>query len=199
MKLMIVLASSFLILASLTFQVTAANQFVGVKECKKCHKKKKDGNQFGQWQASGHAKAFETLGSDEAKQLAKKLGVKTAPQKAKECLICHAAPLYDAKGKKRGKASFAKKFKMAEGVQCEVCHGAGKAYKKKKTMKKITKEGGAAKSALAKKTGLIFPDESVCVRCHVAKINVGGVDYINPTFKDFDFKARYKEIQHPKP
>lgn len=200
MKSRIFMLVLLLIFAWAVPSVMADNKFVGVKKCRSCHKKKKTGDQFGKWQKSDHAKAFKTLGSAEAKKAAKKVGVTSAPQKSKECLICHAAPKYDAQGKERQASMFdKKKFNIKDGVQCEVCHGAGDKYKKKKTMKQITKEGGAAKSATAKKTGLIAPDEKLCKRCHVAQITIGGTTYKNPSFKKFNFDKQYKEIAHPAP
>lgn len=192
----------YFVVAILSFGVPslyAANQFVGAGKCKSCHKKKKDGNQYGVWQKSEHAKAFKLLGTKEAKAAAKKVGVAGDPQKAKECLICHASPKYDSNGKENPASMFGKKFKMEEGVQCESCHGAGQKYVKKKTMKAITKEGGAAKSATAKKTGLVAVNKAVCEQCHVAQVTIGGVAYKNPTFEGFDFEKQLKEIAHPKP
>lgn len=199
MKLLTVLSVVLLAFATLAFEVSADAKFVGVKDCRKCHKKEKDGNQFGQWKASEHAKSYDSLGTDQAKKLAAQSGVKGDPQQAKACLVCHASPKFDDNGNERPKTAFMKNFKLEEGVQCEVCHGAGSNYKKNKTMKAITKEGGAGVSPLAKKTGLIKPDEALCLKCHVDKITIGGVQYVNPTYKGFDFAARYKEVDHPKP
>ena len=42
-------------------------KYVGAGKCKNCHRSSKAGGQFGSWQKSKHAKAFETLASDEAK------------------------------------------------------------------------------------------------------------------------------------
>ena len=199
MKIKILLFLSLMVLGVSVPAAMADFKFEGVAKCKTCHKKKKDGNQYSKWQKGSHAKAFKVLKSAEAKQLAAKVGVSGDPQKAKECLICHTPSQYDAKGQKRAAGMFGKKYKAAEGVQCEDCHGAGEKYYKKKTMKKITKEGGVAKSATAKKTGLITPNEKVCKQCHVAQTSIGGVTYQNPSFKDFNFDKMYKKIAHPKP
>jgi len=177
----------------------ADNKFVGAGKCKSCHKKKKQGEQYGIWQKSEHANAFKSLATADAKQLAKKVGVSGDPQKAKACLVCHTSPKYDSGGKERPASMFGKKFKIAEGVQCESCHGPGGKYWKKKVMKKIQKEGGVRKSATAKKVGLRLPDKKVCQECHSAAVTVGGVTYKNPSFKDFDFEKRVKEIAHPVP
>lgn len=178
----------------------ADNNFVGASKCKACHKKAKAGKQYVLWSKNKHAQAFKSLASEKAVALAKKVGVNSPPQQAKDCLICHLKSKYDANGMERSAKSFGKKYKHTDGIQCEDCHGPGQKYVKKKIMKKITyKEGGAAKSATAKKTGLWFPDEKSCKTCHRSEIKIGGMVYKNPTFKDFDFAKRLKEIEHPIP
>ena len=184
-------------LAVLPFAVQASEpKFIGVKSCSKCHKKKKQGNQLAIWKKSDHSSAYQTLGGDKAKEKAKELGVSGDPQKAEACLVCHTT------GFGADPARFKKKFKMEQGVQCEACHGAGDKYRKKKTMKKIYKERGAGRdgdSPTAKKTGLIFPDENSCKRCHTKEIKWQGKTFKNPSYKDFDFKERAKKIEHPVP
>jgi len=178
----------------------ATNRFVGASKCKSCHKKEKVGAQYVIWSKGKHVKAFDTLGTPKAIALAKKIGINTAPQKEKACLICHVKSQYDENGKEHPATLYLKKYKISDGVQCEDCHGSGRKYAMLKTMKKITyKEGGAAKSVTAKNTGLLFPDENTCKQCHVAEIKMGGVVYKNPSFKDFDFSKRIQEIQHPIP
>jgi cytochrome c peroxidase len=178
----------------------AANRYVGATKCKSCHKKEKVGAQYIIWSKGKHVKAFKSLSTQKAVNLAKQLGINTPPQKEKACLICHVKSQYDENGKAHPKTMFFKKYKKTDGVQCEDCHGPGEKYVKKKIMKKIRyKEGGAAKSATAKKTGLWVPDEKTCKQCHVAEIKIGGVVYKNPSFKDFDFAIRIKEVQHPIP
>ncbi|MBT3227269.1 MAG: cytochrome C554 [Deltaproteobacteria bacterium] len=198
------MSKSFLIIFAVLFvfaspTLFAENAFVGAKKCKSCHKKKKQGEQFKIWSKSNHAKAFKSLSKPKAKKLAQTVGVTGDPQKAKACLVCHTPAKYDSKGKIRPAKMFGKKFKMKDGVQCENCHNAGKKYWKKKVMKKITKEGGARKSATAKKVGLNAPDKKTCQHCHAAEVKIGGVVYKNPSFKDFDFEKRLKEIAHPVP
>lgn len=174
----------------------AEPKFIGVKRCAKCHKKKKDGEQLKVWKKSEHSKAFQTLGTDKAREAAQKIGVSGNPQENPACLVCHTTGFGEPASR------FTKKFKVEQGVQCEACHGAGEKYKKKKTMKKIAKERGPDKkgvSATAKKTGLVFPDEKTCKRCHAKEIEFEGKVFKNPSFKSFDFKKRFEEIKHPAP
>lgn len=186
-----------LALAVLPFAVQAAEpRFIGVKSCVKCHKKEKQGNQLSIWKKSDHASAYVTLGKKKAKEKAKELGVSGDPQKAEACLICHTT------GFGEDPARFKKKFKMEEGVQCEACHGAGNNYRKKKIMKKIYKERGPGRdgdSPTAKKTGLTIPDENTCKRCHAKEIKWQGKTFKNPSYEPFDFKKRFKKIEHPVP
>ena len=196
-KVLICFASLLMLFSS---QLLFADfSFVGVGKCKACHKKKKKGEQYKIWSNSAHAKAFESLASPKSKELAATVGVSGEPQTSKECLVCHTSPKYDASGKERPAKMFGKKFKMEEGVQCESCHGPGEKYRKKKVKKKIAKEGGAAKSKTAKEAGLLFPDEQSCRHCHAPQIEIGGITYKNPTFKDFNFSERMAEIAHPIP
>lgn len=171
-------------------------KYIGVKKCSKCHKKKKQGEQFKIWQKSKHSKAFETLASDKAKKKAAELGVSGSPQKAEACLVCHTT------GYGQPASMFGKRFKVSDGVQCETCHGAGSGYKKKKIMKKIYKEHGPDKkgdSPTAKETGLLVPDENTCKGCHVKEITRNGKTFKNPSYKDFDFAKKAKKIEHPVP
>ena len=177
----------------------ATNSYVGASKCKSCHKKKKSGEQYPIWTKGSHFKAFKTLGTKKAIDMAKEMGLSNPPQKEKACLICHTKSQFDENGKARPAKQFGKKYKAKEGVQCEDCHGPGKKYVKKKTMKAITREGGVAKSATAKKTGLWVPNENTCKQCHTAEVTIGGVAYKNPSFKSFDFAKRAEEIKHPIP
>lgn len=160
-------------------QDTGKFNYVGVKKCKMCHKGEKKGKIFEKWQQRGHAKAYATLGTDEAKEVAKKAGVKGDPQQAKECLACHVTA-YNAPAAQK-KATLT----MEEGVSCEACHGAGSGYKSLKVMKGLT-----AGTLKATEYGLVTPDKNVCATCHNKK---------SPTYKPFKFEEAAKKIAHPLP
>ena len=167
-------------------------KFVGVNDCKKCHKKPKGKSAYDVWKKSKHAKAYHLLGSEKAKKKAVEVGLKTDPQKSKECLVCHTAG-YGAPKKLLGK-----KYKIEDGVQCENCHGAGGNYKKKKLMKKIYKERKKGGNTLALKYGLDRGTKDTCVKqCHQPERIIDGVTYVNPSYQEFDFEKRVKEIAHP--
>lgn len=150
-------------------------QFLGVDGCKTCHKTEKSGDQYGKWMASSHAKAFEVLGTEEAKAAAAKAGVEGNPQEADACLSCHVTG-HGAKAE-----MFDAKYKKEDGVGCESCHGAGSGYKAKKTMED---------HALSVAGGLVVPTEALCKTCHNEK---------SPTYKAFNYEEAVKKIAHPTP
>ena len=151
------------------FMLNAQNKYVGVKMCKVCHQSEKQGKQFDIWQKSKHTEAFKTLSSDTANAIAKAKGLKKTAAESPECLECHAITA-DTK-------------LMADGVQCESCHGAGSAYKNMAIMKDKAK---AIKAGLAE-----FKDEAaiekLCRTCHNEK---------SPTKKEFNFKEMWPKIKH---
>ena len=151
-----------------------ASNYVGSKACGICHKSEDTGNALGKWQASQHAKAFETLGTPAAKETGKKVGVDD-PQKSGKCLKCHSTAYNFTE------AVATDKIKVEEGVSCESCHGPGKKYMPKSTME------DRAKSVAA---GMIYPATQSCTKCHNSE---------SPNFKGFDEKAYFAKIAHPDP
>ncbi|HLA40606.1 MAG TPA: cytochrome c family protein [Candidatus Glassbacteria bacterium] len=166
-----VVAVSFVL--SLSLQA-ADHKYVGAIKCKICHMNKKKGDQFGAWQASKHAKAFETLSTPAAKEVGTKAGVANTAADPK-CLKCHLTA-FDAPAAQKDV-----KYSQAEGVTCETCHGPGSDYSPLKVMK------DRAASVAA---GLILPEKSTCVKCHNQE---------SPTFKSFDCAAMWAKIAHDDP
>ncbi|MEN3038941.1 MAG: cytochrome c family protein [Candidatus Kryptonium sp.] len=162
-------------------QGTPKFKYVGVSVCAPCHRGEKKGKMFEIWQASKHAKAYETLKSEESKKIAQQKGIKVPPHEAPECLKCHVTG-YDAP-----KEAFLERFKIEEGVQCEACHGPGSEYKALKIMQ--SREESI-------KNGLILvlvadgSAEKQCRTCHNEE---------SPTFKGFNFKEAWAQIAHPLP
>ncbi len=155
------------------------HKYIGIKKCKMCHQTAARGKQYQKWASGPHAKAYETLATPEAKQVAEKAGVKGDPQKAAECLVCHVTA-YNAPASQK-----APTYKMEEGVTCEACHGPGSDYWSLKVMK-----GLAAGTIEPASVGMTVPNEKTCVTCHNKK---------SPTYKPFDYKKFYAEIAHPRP
>ena len=160
---------------------TPAHKYVGAKKCMSCHKKELIGDQYGEWKKGVHAKAFETLKSQKAAELAKKKGIAGPPQEADACLKCHVT------GHGLPASAFQKApLAAADGIQCESCHGPGADYKSKKTMSDHDR-------AVAKGMWEPGKDEKVCLTCHNDE---------SPTWdpaKGFDFEAAKKKIAHPIP
>lgn len=163
-----------------------ASLFVGNKSCGMCHRKADKGDQLGKWQASQHAKAFETLGTPEAKAAGAKVGVDD-PQKSGKCLKCHSTAYNLTEQVQTDKIA------VEEGVTCESCHGPGKNYKSKAVMEDHAK---------CLENGLIYPALKGCERCHNDKSPSWKADRY--TTKDgkkvgFDAEQAYEKIKHPDP
>jgi Cytochrome c554 and c-prime len=164
----------------------AAN-YAGVKSCKMCHSKPDSGDQFGKWQASPHAKAFETLGSADAKAAGAKVGV-ADPQKSGKCLKCHSTAYNFAE-----QLSVTDKITPEEGVTCESCHGPGKAYKSKAVMEDHAK---------CVENGIVSPATKSCELCHNSESPSWKADRY--TTKDgkkvgFDAEQAFDKIKHADP
>ena len=158
-------------------QAQNGNTYIGAEACAMCHKTEKQGNQFSIWQNSRHSKAYETLKTEKANQIAKEKGFKTPAVETPECLKCHVT------GYNLDASMLGKKFKVEDGVQCETCHGAGSAYKDMKVMK--DKE-------LSIKNGLVVHDklESFCTGCHNSE---------SPTFVEMKVEESWQKIKHSVP
>jgi len=154
--------------------IAGDHEFVGAKKCGTCHEKEDIGNQNAQWAGTKHAKAMDSLKTDEAKKWAAEAGV-ADPLTDEKCVSCHTTAWgvsEDLKGSK---------FSHDEGVSCESCHGAGKDYRKKKIM--VDRDAAIAQ-------GMTNITEATCTKCHNDK---------SPAWKGFDYKSALKKIAHPVP
>jgi len=148
--------------------------YVGATKCGLCHNDPKAGDQLGQWKKSKHAKAYQSLATAKAKEIAGKAGIKD-PQKDLKCTKCHVTGIEEP--------ARSKKLKPADGVQCETCHGAGEFYAKNEVFNQGRK--------VAIEHGLVIPDEKLCTHCHNKE---------SPTFPgEFNFKEMWKKVNHPDP
>jgi hypothetical protein len=162
------------------------HKYVGFKKCKSCHKKEAIGNQTAVWMESKHAKAYETLATEQSKKWAAEAGVDN-PQTDERCIKCHST----AHGVPDDMVS--KKFDRTAGVQCESCHGPGKDYRKKSVM--IDREKSVAK-------GLVIPDEAVCATCHNDESPAWDPErytLADGSKSGFDFEQAKKVFAHPVP
>ena len=162
-------------------------KLVSVKKCAMCHKKDEKGNQYGKWQEMMHSKAYELLGTEEAKAVAAKLGIED-PQSSGQCLKCHATAYYFTEELQTTEVS------VENGVSCQSCHGPGADYKKKSVMQ--SREESIA-------NGMVYPaKEKSCTLCH----NDTGPTwdpkrYTLPdgTTTGFDVNQAYEKIKHERP
>jgi hypothetical protein len=121
--------------------IAADHAYISGAKCMMCHKLAKGGEVWQVWEATDHAKAFETLNAEE--------GETEDPS----CLKCHTTG-YDDGGYEPGQEEV-----DFTGVQCEACHGPGADYRITHT-KEATKEQAYAEQ------GLVKPTEETCLQCH---------------------------------
>lgn len=188
----------FMTILTLTVFILAQDfGYVGSASCKMCHNKAEKGAQYSIWEAGSHAKAFETLKSEESAKIAKEKGIEIEAWKAPECLKCHTTGFgsggYEIKcddfwnpatDDKAG-AKAVKRMTGLQNVGCEACHGAGSKYKSSKTKKAII-----AGEITAASVGLLEVNEATCLACHNEE---------SPTFKSFNFEEKSAEVAHPRP
>jgi hypothetical protein len=125
-----ILYFSGLILLCCSAQAAEQGDYLGADACRTCHKSLWD-----RWQKTGHAKAYESL-------------KKSNQQELPDCLRCHTTAYAE------GGYIDHELTPELSGVQCEVCHGAGKNH--------ITAPG--KKDVMKRK-----PAESTCRSCHTIK------------------------------
>lgn len=164
--------------------------FVGNTQCKVCHNKKEEGQQWDAWKKMAHATAFTSLQSDKAKEIAAKRSLAKPAHESPECLACHVTG-YDP-----AKAAAPAKIKLEDGVQCESCHGPSSLHIKDGQALKMHPEKVAEVDMKAHR---VVPDEAMCKACHNDK---------SPTWDParyaldggqkagFDYKQALAKIQH---
>ncbi|MDP6546853.1 MAG: multiheme c-type cytochrome [Phycisphaerae bacterium] len=128
--------------------------YIGAKACAACHRGKSMGDQHAKWLLSKHSRAHATLANPESTEIARLSGIPHEPQSSAVCLGCHATGS-EAEDWEKDPA-----FRIADGVQCEMCHGPGSEYADAKVMRN-------AKTAAA--GGLIMPTKKDCMGCHLPK------------------------------
>jgi Cytochrome c554 and c-prime len=141
------------------------NQHLGVATCASnvCHGKGKPDedenvwlNEYRIWSTDDrHARAYQTLMSDESKRIARNLGLKNA-HSAKICLDCHADNIAPDK---RGP-----KFQINDGVGCEACHGGAQQWIESHTETDATHTDNLQKGMYATEDGVARA--KLCLSCH---------------------------------
>lgn len=73
-------------------------------------------NEYVTWsRLDKHARAYQVLLDERSRKIANKFGLRTPAHESKQCLDCHA---HNVPAERRGE-----RFKLADGVTCEACHG----------------------------------------------------------------------------
>lgn len=148
-------------------------KYVGALVCHGCHGAKEGDPVWGKWRFSKHALAYATLGTERAREIAGEMDEAGEPQESARCLGCHSTGGGEPEGR------FAATFDLAQGVQCESCHGPGSEYMPEAVM---------LDPVASAESGLQTVGEETCTTCHTPGIH----GYT------FDFESMWREIDHSK-
>ena len=180
-KIRLMFAAALVLAVTVVFAQDEAKKdykFVGAKKCKMCHSKEKmSGTHYTVWEGKAHAKAFASLGSDEAKEAAKKHGIED-PQKDERCLVCHTV---------KAVLDPDDKVTHEEGISCERCHGAAEKYLKPHKDEGL--EGAAKLGMIPLRTMAVEEREKICLECHKE-------DPMNDFHKEFNYEEFWAKISH---
>ncbi len=146
-------------------------KYVGPVACASCHGQNSEGHQYSKWRFSKHAQAYAILGTEQARNIARQEGVQGDPQQSEQCLSCHVTGYGEPAGR------FTETYDMAQGVQCESCHGPGSEYMPEAIMRD---------PVASRQAGLITPDEDNCRGCHTEGIHGHA----------FDMDSMWPKIDH---
>lgn len=157
-------------------------EYISAAKCKTCHSKPKMGGaEYLKWEKGKHAKAYESLLTERAKEIADQAGVASATDE--QCLVCHITSMEIAD----------KPEIVKEGVGCETCHGPGSEYRSMKVMKDYEE---SVKNGMTDYHGETDEEtmkniETQCRSCH-------GLEHKDtfPAAKEFNFKEAWAKIKH---
>ncbi|MFV2066550.1 MAG: multiheme c-type cytochrome [Pirellulales bacterium] len=148
-----------------------APKYTGVEACAPCHGGTEMGYQYSKWQAGPHARAYASLGTPQAKTIARDRGVAEDPLTSQACLKCHATAYHEPAG------GTLPSYSVYEGVGCESCHGAGSEYSPESIMKD---------EQASLRAGLKPVTQETCDPCHA-----------NAHGKPFAYEDALQKIAHP--
>ncbi|UCD25545.1 MAG: beta-propeller fold lactonase family protein, partial [Gemmatimonadota bacterium] len=151
----------------------AGPKYVGALACGSCHGARTTSLVYGKWRYSKHAQAYAILSTERAREIAREMQVPGNPQESPQCLECHTTGAGEPAGR------FMDSFDLAQGVQCESCHGPGSEYMAEAVM--LDPVGVV-------EAGLREVDRETCVGCHTPGIHGN----------DFDFATMWPLIDHTK-
>ncbi len=151
--------------------------YVGAAVCRECHGSG-HGDQYATWFRSPHARAWAALARPESLEIARLSGIHENPFANPICLGCHATAA-DTEDWERDPS-----FHLADGVQCELCHGPGSEYISAEVMSDPDRAAAA---------GLRIPTATTCLICHKEKETHTTVIDVRP----FDIDEALDRISHP--
>ena len=164
--------------------------YAGHTQCRICHNKKEDGEQWNKWKQGPHAKAFEILKTDEAKAVAQEMGLEKPPTEAPECLRCHVTG-YDVE-----KLAAPDKITLTDGVQCGSCHGPASSHLIE------GKKFRAGDETANPRALIVHADTKTCEKCHNSDSPTWDPERYtleDGTKAGFDFKQAWAKIDHSNP
>ncbi len=161
----VIISQWFLVQLAVALPQYDADKHLGVASCASsvCHGKSKPVddenvmlNEYRTWTTEDrHARAYQTLLSDDSKRIARNLGLKAA-HTAKICLDCHAD---NVSKDRRGP-----KFQITDGVGCEACHGGSEQWIESHTEDGVTHQQNLAKNMFPTEDGV--ERARLCLSCH---------------------------------
>ncbi|HEY4999043.1 MAG TPA: multiheme c-type cytochrome [Usitatibacter sp.] len=115
-------------------------------------------NEYITWsRVDKHAtRAYQSLFSERSRRIARNLGLKEPAHEAKLCLDCHA---YNPPPAQRGE-----RFKVADGVSCEACHGPAEKWIKSHVAPNATHADNLAHGLYP--TSEPVAQAKLCLSCH---------------------------------
>lgn len=171
----------------------AARSYVGSSQCKMCHTNTKAYEKARLSFEKDHVKAFQALLGEKAKEIAKEKGLSKPPHESPECMKCHVTG-YDVE-----KATYPRRIKPSDGLQCESCHGPASEHLNDGKALKINP---ADIATIDIKANISRPTEERCRSCHNSNSPTWDPERYTKTdgSKDgFDFETSYKKIAHDYP
>ena len=149
-----VLALTLILAARLgVAEETELPTYLGRAVCHECHGPGHNGGSCTVRPIPQHDRAFDVLGKPEAVEIAALSGVSREPRRSLICLGCHATAAEE------GSRWTANSFKIADGVQCEACHGAGGVH--------VKAHRSSGQRPSGQEASLLRPvDRLICGTCH---------------------------------
>jgi len=167
-------------------------RYIGFKECRKCHPE-----QAGAWGETKMSRAFELLAPGVRAERKAEIGLDPRRDYSRDtsCLPCHTTGWQEPggyfvppEGDTPEEVKARKQAADLQGVQCEMCHGPGSASAAHK--KEVIEYQWRKVEELASLSGMLYPTEDTCRRCHMSDCPSIGEHY------EFKFDERKENGTH---